>query len=256
MFLFQILAALPSVSSILWTGIWWRFRELKSLLWSLSLKNGSINPYFCKVSCPVWPGSHYRPATSFLWEGYSLTGSWLLKRERHASHIPFIWRSPFGMTLNSCWRLSRFKMVFLFLYMKHPLTLTLMPILTGGFKTHQALVPIITCSTNTILCSPVHFHQVHISDLELLACVLVARVWGTQFVSQHIQIFHKFIMTTELNPPGSTKANCLVNAYSRTADPKCQQIIQNFTNKHRARPTQRHIPPEMFSLAKSTLICY
>ena len=143
------------------------------------------------------------------------------------------------MTLNSCWRLSRFKMVFLFLYTKHPLTLPLMPILTGGFKTHQSLVPIITCSTNTILCSTVHFRQVHISDLELLACVLVARVWGTQFVSKHIQIFHKSIMTTELNRPAST--------YSRTADPKCQQIIQNFTNKHRARPTQRHIPPEMFS---------
>ena len=151
------------------------------------------------------------------------------------------------MTLNSCWRLSRFKMVFLFSYTKHPLTLPLMPILTGGFKTHQSLVPIITCSTNTILCSPVHFSQVHISDLELLACVLVARVWGTQFVSKHIQIFHKSIMITELNPPASTNANCLVNPYSRTADPKCQQIIQNFTNKHRARPTHRHIPPEMFS---------
>ena len=133
-----------------------------------------------------------------------------------------------------------------FSYITLPL-MPLMPILTGGFKTHQSLVLIITCSTNTILCSPVHFRQVHISDLELLACLLVARVWGTQFVSKHIQIFHKSIMTTELNQPASTKANCLVNAYSRTADPKCQQIIQNFTNKHRARPTQCHIPPEMFS---------
>ena len=122
----------------------------------------------------------------------------------------------------------------------------LTPILTGCSKTHHALVPIITCSTNTILCSPVHFRQVHISDLELLAHVLVARVWGTQFVSQQKQIFHKFIMTTELSPPGSTKENCLADAYSRMTDTKCQQIIQNFTNNYSVRPTQRHIPPEIF----------
>ena len=122
------------------------------------------------------------------------------------------------MILNGCSRLSRFKMGFLFLYTKHPLTLPLTPILTGCSKTHHALVPIITCSTNTILCSPVHFRQVHISDLELLAHVLVARVWGTQFVSQQKQIFHKFIMTTELSPPGSTKENCPADAYSRTTD--------------------------------------
>ena len=231
---------------MIWTGIWYLFRKLKSPLWSLSLKKGSINPEFHKVSWPVWPGSCYRTATSFLWEGYLLTGSWLLKRELHASHISFIWRSPFGMILNGCWRLSRFKMGFLFLYTKHPLILPLTPILTGCSKTHHALVPIITCSTNTILCSPVHFRQVHISDLELLAHVLVARVWGTQFVSQQKQIFYKFIMTTELSPPGSTKENCLADAYSRTTDSTCQQIIQNFTNKHSARPTQRHIPPEIF----------
>ena len=139
------------------------------------------------------------------------------------------------MILNGCWRLSRFKMGFLFLYTKHPLTLPLTPILTGCSKTHH-----------TILYSPVHFRQVHISDLELLAHVLVARVLGIQFVSQQKQIFHKFIMTTELSPPVSTKENCLADAYSRTTDSKCQQIIQNFTNKHSARPTQRHIPPEIF----------
>ena len=40
-------------------------------------------------------------------------------------------------------------------------------------------------------------------------------------------------MTTELSPPGSTKENCPADAYSRTTDSKCQQIIQYFTNKNR-----------------------
>ena len=70
-------------------------------------------------------------------------------------------------------------------------------------------------------CSPVHLHQLHIYDLELLAHVLVAQVWGPQFVSQHVQIFtdniacfclvwegrsafdNRLRMAKELNPPVS-----------------------------------------------------
>ena len=68
---------------------------------------------------------------------------------------------------------------------------------------------------------PLHLHRLHIYDLELLAHVLVAQVWGPQFVSQHVQIFtdniacfclvskgrsafdNRLRMAKELNPPVS-----------------------------------------------------
>ena len=105
----------------------------------------------------------------------------------------------------------------------------------------------------------------------------IAPVWGPQFVSQHVKIFTDNIAYFCLVSKGrsafdnrlrmarlyatlqihhdyraepaclKTKDNWLADAFSRPADPKCQQIIQNFMNEHGARTTQRHIPPEIFS---------
>ena len=99
---------------------------------------------------------------------------------------------------------------------------------------------------------PLHLYQLHIYDLELLAHVLVAQVWGPQFVSQHVQIFTDNIACFYLVWNGlsafnnrlrmarlyatlqihhdyraepawlSTKDNWLADSYSRPADLKCQ----------------------------------
>ena len=123
---------------------------------------------------------------------------------------------------------------------------------------------------------PPHLHQLHISDLELLAHVLVARAWGPQMASQHVIVYtdnsacfwlvhngrsawdHRLRMARlyamsqihndyRAEPAWiSTSDNWLADAYSRPAEEKSQNIMANFVNELGARPTQRHIFPEMF----------
>ena len=123
---------------------------------------------------------------------------------------------------------------------------------------------------------PPHLHQLHISDLELLAHVLVARAWGPQMASQHVTVHtdntacfwlvhngrsawdHRLRMARlyamsqihndyRAEPAWiSTTDNWLADAYSRPAEHKSQQIMAKFVNELGARPTQRHITPEMF----------
>ena len=111
-------------------------RQIKSLLWSLSLKNGSINQELWNMSWQVWPGSCCRPAMSFLREGYSFTGSWLLNGELHASHIPFIWRSPLGTMSNGC----RSEMGFFFIVHKTSSYVTLDAYSKGWFQDAPGIV--------------------------------------------------------------------------------------------------------------------
>ena len=124
---------------------------------------------------------------------------------------------------------------------------------------------------------PPHLHQLHISDLELLAHVLVARVWGPQMAEQHVTVHTDNAACFWLVSNGrsawdnrlrlariyamsqihdgyraepawiSTSDNWLADAYSRPADSKSQRIMADFVNESGASPKRRHVSPEMFN---------
>ena len=124
---------------------------------------------------------------------------------------------------------------------------------------------------------PQHLHQLHINDLELLAHVLVARIWGPQMDSVHVKVFTDNTCCWYLSQNGrsavdqrlrmarifalsqiehnyrvepawlSTDDNWLADAYSRPADDKSKTRIANFVKSIGVNPTQRHIEPEMYN---------
>ena len=124
---------------------------------------------------------------------------------------------------------------------------------------------------------PEHLHELHISDLELLAHLLVARVWGPEMDCQQVKVFtdntacfylaqngrsawdHRLRMarifaTSQINfsyrvEPAwiSTSDNWLADALSRPAEKKYRDIFEEFSNGLGARPVQREILPDFFN---------
>ena len=126
------------------------------------------------------------------------------------------------------------------------------------------------------VCPPVHLHDLHISDLELLAHLLVARVWGPKLRHQHATIwtdneacfflikngrsahdrrlrmariyaFSQIELEYRAEPAWiSTKDNWVADVLSRPGSAQCRLDWQNFADSLGASPTQCHITPEMF----------
>lgn len=124
---------------------------------------------------------------------------------------------------------------------------------------------------------PEHLHQLHISDLELLAHVLVARVWGPQMAKQQVTVWTDNKACFWLSKNGrsavdqrlkmariyatsqvthdyraipawiSTEDNWVADALSRPNSSKCWGRFESFASSLGARPIQRQISPEMFS---------
>ena len=124
---------------------------------------------------------------------------------------------------------------------------------------------------------PPHLHDLHINDLELLAHILVARVWGPEMDSVHVKVFTDNKSCWYLSQNGrsavdqrlkmarifalsqiehnyrvepawlSTDDNWLADAFSRPADEKSKRRISDFSAQIGANPIQRHIQPEMYS---------
>ena len=124
---------------------------------------------------------------------------------------------------------------------------------------------------------PPQLHNLHISDLELLAHVLVARVWGPELESIHVKVYTDNKCCWYLAKNGrsahdqrlrmarifalsqvehnyrvepawiSTGDNWLADAYSRPADEKSKERIRVFSQNIGVNPIQRHIKPEMFN---------
>ena len=123
---------------------------------------------------------------------------------------------------------------------------------------------------------PEHLHQLHISDLELLAHVLVARVWGPQMAKQQVTVWTDNSACFWLSKNGrtavdqrlkmariyatsqithdyravpawiSTDDNWLADALSRPNSAKGWGRFESFAKSLGARPVQRQITPEMF----------
>ena len=123
---------------------------------------------------------------------------------------------------------------------------------------------------------PKLLHELHISDLELLAHLLVARVWGPEMECQQVKVFtdnsacfylaqngrsawdHRLRMarifaTSQIDhsyrvEPAwiSTSDNWLADALSRPAEKKYRDIFDEFSKGLGARPIQREILPEYF----------
>ena len=126
------------------------------------------------------------------------------------------------------------------------------------------------------VCPPAHLHSLHINDLELLAHVLVARVWGPQSRRLHIKVHTDnqscfylvkngrssfdnrlrlgriFAMSQiehdyRVEPAWiSTEDNWLADALTRSGSEKHRRIFTNFCNGLGVTPVQRHISPDMF----------
>ena len=123
---------------------------------------------------------------------------------------------------------------------------------------------------------PSHLHDLHISDLELLAHLLVARVWGPQLAHQHVTVhtdskacfwlvkngrsahdsrlkmariyaMDQIIHDYRAQPAWiSTEDNWLADALTRPGSEKHRKIFDDFSRELGATPRQRHISPEMF----------
>ena len=123
---------------------------------------------------------------------------------------------------------------------------------------------------------PEHLHGLHISDLELLAHLLVARVWGSQMVHQHVTVFtdskccfflikngrsahdvrlrmarlyatHQIQHDYRAEPAWiSTEDNWLADSLTRPGSEQHRLIFQKFVSELGVTPVQRHITPEMF----------
>ena len=126
------------------------------------------------------------------------------------------------------------------------------------------------------VCPPAHLHDLHISDLELLAHILVARVWGPRMHHQHVTIwtdneacfflikngrsahdrrlrmarifaFSQIQMEYRGEPAWiSTKQNWIADALSRPSSSQCRQDWENFASSLGASPKQCRITPEMY----------
>ena len=126
------------------------------------------------------------------------------------------------------------------------------------------------------VCPPAHLHDLHISDLELLAHLLVARVWGPRMQHQHVTIwtdneacfflikngrsahdrrlrmarifaFSQIEMEYRGEPAWiSTKDNWIADALSRPSSSQCRLDWENFVGSLGASPKQCHITPEMY----------
>ena len=123
---------------------------------------------------------------------------------------------------------------------------------------------------------PEHLHDLHISDLELLAHILVARVWGPELHHQHARIwtdntacfylikngrsshdrrlkmarifsFSQIENDYRVEPAWiSTTDNWIADALSRPGSAECRLSWEKFAGSLGASPKQRHISPEMF----------
>ena len=123
---------------------------------------------------------------------------------------------------------------------------------------------------------PPELHDLHISDLELLGHLLVARVWGSQMAHQHARILtdseccfflikngrsahdnrlrmarlyasHQIEHDYRAEPVWlSTTDNWLADALTRTGSEKHRIIFENHCKSIGVTPKQRHISPEMF----------
>ena len=127
------------------------------------------------------------------------------------------------------------------------------------------------------VCSPAHMHDMHISDLELLAHILVARVWGPLMRHQHVTVwtdneayfylakngrsshdrclkmariyaFSQIELEYRAKPAWiSTKDNWIADVLSRPGSSECRLIWENFVGSLGASPVQCQISPEMFN---------
>ena len=127
------------------------------------------------------------------------------------------------------------------------------------------------------VCPPVHLHDLHISDLELLGHILVARVWGPLMLHQHITVwtdneacfwlakngrsshdrrlkmariyaFSQIELEYRAEPAWvSTKDNWVADALSRPASAECRLVWEKFAGSLGASPVQCQITPEMFN---------
>ena len=132
------------------------------------------------------------------------------------------------------------------------------------------------CNEFISVSPPPHLHQLHINDLELLAHVLVVRVWGASMRHMHItiktdnescyyllsrgrssfdnrlrmaricaldQIKHDYRAESAWI---STSDNWLADALTRPGSRSHRKIFDDFTAGLGVKPCQRHISPEMY----------
>ena len=118
------------------------------------------------------------------------------------------------------------------------------------------------------VCPPAHMHNMHISDLELLAHILVARVWGPLMRHQHVTVwtdneacfylakngrsshdrclkmariyaFSQIELEYRAEPAWiSTKDNWIADVLSRPGSAECRLIWENFVGSLGASPVQ------------------
>ena len=126
------------------------------------------------------------------------------------------------------------------------------------------------------VCPPSHLQDLHINDLELLAHVLVVRVWGARMQKQHITIktdnescyfllsrgrssfdnrlrMARIVSLDQIANDYraesawiSTSDNWLADALTRSGSGEHRRIFDDFVAKLGVKPRQRQITPEMY----------